>query len=141
MSRAATVWLAGVVLSLAVHAALLAGLSLSVEPEEVKPQKPPEATMRMSSYEVPRVRAGEDEITGERASQDDAKGTALSQDAIPRVAALAKRPDSAPASQPPVAGEPLPEAADETSVAALAQRPASTPADQPPLTGEALPEA
>jgi len=76
-------WTLGAVGSMAAHGALAGVLLLSVNPEEVAPQRPAETQMSLTSYPVPQSDARAQNTGGETASEAEATAAAAQPGVVP----------------------------------------------------------
>lgn len=93
--RTALLWPLGVVLSVAAHAMLLAGLAIALRPDPVDPQAIPRAQFEVTDQDVPKAQARETPAEGDHARADAPDGAEISQGAIPQSRAQAARPEQA----------------------------------------------
>ncbi|MDV7143079.1 hypothetical protein R3X27_10330 [Tropicimonas sp. TH_r6] len=117
MARASAWALAGTA-SLALHAAGLAGLVLSVRPDEITQQEPPPTAVVLDAEPVRRARAEAEAPDATRANDQPTDGLALDQDAPRRTRADASAPSSAQLTpQSPLAQAAAPGVANALSLA------------------------
>ncbi len=132
-------WIAAITLSVGVHAAVLAGLALSLRPRAMPPQKPPTSEVEFVAQEVRQSRAGQEQLASAPVAGQSASGPAVGAQDI-RVTRPAASQVTSPRAAEATPG-PRPLAATPAAAPSLSDTRVAAPrlADAP-LAGPSLPD-